>query len=65
MMLIFSMWFLVLGFIHPARANYIRNVTIDNYRVEDLRGGPNDGGGVFDELRGGPNDGGGVFDELR
>ena len=66
MWLIFNLWFIVVGFLHPAEyANYMDQVAFDGYRMEEIRGGPNDGGGFIDEIRGGPNDGGGFIDEIR
>ena len=63
MVLLLNLLLLSLGFLNPARANYIRDVTSDDYRMEDLSGGPDDGGGGFDDLNGGPDDGGGGFNE--
>lgn len=65
MWLIFNLWFIIVGFLHPIEYAVYVDARCDSYRAEEMRGGPNDGGGVVDELRGGPNDGGGIVDELR
>ncbi len=68
MWLIFNLWFIVVGFLQPMNNAYsVVNKTNGDYRTEELRGGPNDGGGGgIDEIRGGPNDGGGGgIDEIR
>ena len=65
MWIIFNLWFIIVGFLHPAEIAVYADATYDGYRNEEIRGGPNDGGGGVDELRGGPNDGGGGVDELR
>lgn len=51
MWLIFNLWFIIVGFLHPAEYAVYMDAKYDGYRAEEMRGGPNDGGGLIDELR--------------